>query len=185
MAKKPFTSKFIAPLRNFHCDVTTISLPDNYCIRKTSQHENDFLESLRKNYFLPLGENDYVLEIPVELEKEYQGEEAKRNNEKGSNLLEDGIRILRLYKAGLIGFDCILKALSDSTTPGLTSFYSARYLTRILVSPNQLKNQLVSVIKQFQIILSNSGYSEHFYHNSITLSFFTFSSETEIKEPII
>lgn len=132
--KNKFKGKFIAPLRNFECDFLPLNLFGDFCIRKISGHEENHLTSLRKNHnFIPSGENKFVLEVLVEQETEikYDDEEARRNNQRGAEAIGRGIKILRLFKSGLIGFDCILKALSDISEPAYTSFYSARYLTRI------------------------------------------------------
>ena len=129
-----FKDKFIAPLRNLRCNVPSICLSGEYIIRNINDHERNHLNYLReKAHFMPIGVNEYILEVPVEqeIEKNFSGEEAIRNNKKGAEAIEDGIKILRLFKSGLIGFDCILKALADNSAPAYTSFYSHRYLTRI------------------------------------------------------
>lgn len=129
-----FEHDFIAPIRNIKCSFQAVSLPGKYTIRKINSHEEDYLRWLReKRHFMPPGDNEYVLVVPVEqeIEIEFGGEEARRNDEKGANAIEDGIKLMRLFQGGLIGFDCILGSLSDSSTPGYRAFYSARYLTRI------------------------------------------------------
>lgn len=129
-----FKTRFIAPLKNFKPTGIPVKLNDNYNIRLVTEHEKEILRGLRKERFLAPGNNDFVLEALVEQEQEkkYDDIEAQRNNKKGDDAIKSGILVLRLFKNGLIGFDCIIKALADIDMYGYTVFYSHQYITRII-----------------------------------------------------